>query len=228
MPFADLELAKTIFEKAVKKYGTKMNHRQVDSLIKRSEFRDQVERSTRKRLKSMVYNYERNGYDAAKAIKLEVVKVECSQLARNHYNNTLLCKVVCAFIRMLIERGRLDPGASFKSFGSGVNTTLNRMIEGAISASHHSQLEEFVQIERSLETEDCETLNSEPNLVSDSKPPLNRNNASLSRLQKKAQADLKKLSMDSNQQNCGFRSPSVQDLQGEFQAFCEGNAHIDS
>ena len=171
-----------------------MNHRQVDSLIKRSELKDQVDRSTRKRLKSLIYNYERNGFNAAKAIKLEVVKVECGQLARNHHRNILLSKAMCSLIHMIIERGRQDPVSSFKSFASGENTTLNRMLEGVITTSQHSQLEEFVQIERSLETEESETLISEPSLVSGKKPP-SRDGAKEvpNRLHQKAQADSKKM-----------------------------------
>lgn len=69
-----MDLATKIFKKAAKKYGARLSHRQVDSVIRKSEFSAQVDRVTRKYLKSILLTYERNGNDAIKAVKLEVVK----------------------------------------------------------------------------------------------------------------------------------------------------------
>lgn len=75
---AEFEVAKTIFEKAVKKYGTKMHYKQVDALIRRSDLRDRVDKNARKRLKALIYNYECNGFDAQRAVQLEHVRLQCS------------------------------------------------------------------------------------------------------------------------------------------------------
>lgn len=69
-----LELATVIFEKAAKRYGAKLTHNKVDSVIRRSEFAGHVDKGTRKYLKSIIINFERNGGDAIQAIKLEMVK----------------------------------------------------------------------------------------------------------------------------------------------------------
>lgn len=69
-----LELAIIIFEKAAKKYGAKLIHNKVDSVIRRSQFANQVDKVTRKYLKSLIISFERNGNDAAQAIQLEQVK----------------------------------------------------------------------------------------------------------------------------------------------------------
>ena len=58
-----LELAIIIFEKAAKKYGVKLTHNKVDSVIRRSEFATHVDKLARKYLKSIILNFERNGGD---------------------------------------------------------------------------------------------------------------------------------------------------------------------
>ena len=56
-----------------------------------------------------------------------------------------------------------------------MNTTLNRMLEGVISESKQSQLDEFIEIEKTLETTLSEALTSEPCIGSDRKPPIVHN-----------------------------------------------------
>ena len=56
-----------------------------------------------------------------------------------------------------------------------MNTTLNRMLEGVISESKQSQLDEFIEIEKTLETTLSEALTSEPCIGSDRKPPIVQN-----------------------------------------------------
>lgn len=58
------------------------------------------------------------------------------------------------------------------SCASALNTTLGRMLEGLVSQSKQSQLDEFIEIEKTLETEISETLTSEPEMCSNMKPPL--------------------------------------------------------
>ena len=62
--FLGFDLARRIFEKAATKYGSKLSHRQVDSIIRKSEFGNQVDKLTRKFLKALLINFERNGGDA--------------------------------------------------------------------------------------------------------------------------------------------------------------------
>ena len=97
-----LELASFIFEKAAKKYGAKLTHNKVDSVIRRSEFANQTDKVTRKYLKSLIINFERNGNDAIQAIKLEMVKQKCSELARDHYRRSLLQKGLFMLIHTVI------------------------------------------------------------------------------------------------------------------------------
>ena len=46
------------------------------------------------------------------------------------------------------------------------------MLEGVISESKESQLNEFIEIEKTLETTLSEALTSEPCIGSDKKPPM--------------------------------------------------------
>ena len=69
-----LELATLIFEKAAKKYGAKLTRNKVDSVIRRSQYAEQVDKVTRKYLKSLIISFERNGNDSMQAIKLALVK----------------------------------------------------------------------------------------------------------------------------------------------------------
>ena len=58
----------------MKKYGQKVSQKQVDSIIRRSEYANQVEKVTRKLLRSLIVNYENNGHDAERAVQLEFIK----------------------------------------------------------------------------------------------------------------------------------------------------------
>ena len=71
-------------------------------MIKRSEHSTQVDKEGRKYLKSILVNFERNGGDAVKAVKLELVKFECTQLAREHFSRSLLVKGLCSLIKAVI------------------------------------------------------------------------------------------------------------------------------
>lgn len=73
-----LDIACRIFKWAAQKYGSKLNHKQTDSVIRRSEYAGNTDKETRKFLKSILLNFERNGADPERAIKLEIVKHECS------------------------------------------------------------------------------------------------------------------------------------------------------
>ena len=79
-------------------------------------------------------------------------------------------------IHTVIERRGKDPQAYIKTTASNIprsmtNTTLNRMLEGVIASSKSSQLEEFIEIEKTLETTLSEALTSEPCIDSARKPP---------------------------------------------------------
>ena len=69
-----MDLATKIFKKAAKKYGARLTHRQVDSVIRKSEFATLVDKMTRKYLKSMLLSFERNGNDSLKAIQIEIAR----------------------------------------------------------------------------------------------------------------------------------------------------------
>ena len=139
-------------------------------MIRKSELAGQVDRFTRKMLKSMLRNFERTGYDTEKTVQLEVVKVELSRLAGEHYHRTLMCKAMFSLMKTMIDCRDKDPAVYYKSTNSEANTTLHRLLEGVISSSKESQLNEFIQIEQTLETELSETLTSEPALLSSQKP----------------------------------------------------------
>ena len=143
--FLGLDLAQNIFRKAVKKYGLNIQQKQVDSIIKRSEYGSQVDKDARKLIKSLILNFIHNGGDAEKAIQLEFVKQECNKLAREHYRRQLMSKVLFALIRLMINGRGHDPQHYYcRSTSSALNTTLNRMLEGVITESKQSQLDEFL------------------------------------------------------------------------------------
>ena len=54
------------------------------------------------------------------------------------------------------------------------------MLEGVISESKRSQLDEFIELERTLETNLSEALTSEPCIGSDKKPPMAQNRPPIS------------------------------------------------
>ena len=226
-----LELAIIIFEKAAKKYGAKLIHNKVDSVIRRSQFANQVDKVTRKYLKSLIISFERNDNDAAQAIQLEKVKQKCSELARDHYRRSLLQKGLFMLIHTVIERRGKDPQAYVKSTTSNIpqsmtNTTLNRMLEGVIASSKTSQLEEFIEIEKTLETTLSEALTSEPCIDSARIPPkpklLKQEQRQSNPHQLNSNFHLKSLTYDDGSKlNSGVQSPSVTELEGDFQAFNE-------
>ena len=155
-----------IFQKAVQKFGSKLSHRQLDFVIRKSEFGPQVDRWSRARLKSMLYNYERTNFDAKKAIQLEIVKMELCRLASDHYRQTIMAKAMFSLMKRVIDERNKHPASYLCSTSSEVNTTLQRLLEGVLLESKESQLNEFIQIERTIETEMSETLNSEPTVLS--------------------------------------------------------------
>ena len=65
-------------------------------------------------LKSMLRNFERTGYDAEKTVQLEVVKVELSRLAGEHYQRTLLCKAMFSLMKTMIDCRNKDPAVYYK------------------------------------------------------------------------------------------------------------------
>ena len=78
----------------------------------------------------------------------------------------------------MIEDAKRDPNQYYNRQARSVTsnaTTLNRMLEGVITLSRQDQLDEFIELERTLETEISDALMSEPGIASDSKPPLTTN-----------------------------------------------------
>lgn len=98
-------------------------------------------------IKQMLFNFERTGYDATKTVQLELVKIELSRLAREHHMRTLLTKGIFSLMRETIERRQKDPSIYLNrtndEFGE-CNTTLHRLLEGVISSSKVSELQEFI------------------------------------------------------------------------------------
>jgi len=127
----------------------------------------------------MLLNFERTDYDVEKAVKLEMVKIELFRLSSEHYKRTLLSKGLFALTKIMILARHKGPDRHAKSTLSEGNSTLHRLLDGVIAESRQSELEEFVQIEKSLETEISETLTSEPDLCSNKKPPLDKRRVSL-------------------------------------------------
>ena len=73
--------------------------------------------------------------------EFEMVKQKCSDLARDHHKRALLSKGFCALINLMIQNGKRQ---QFGSQNSMMSTTLNRMLEGVITESKQSQLDEFI------------------------------------------------------------------------------------
>ena len=116
-----------------------------------------------------------------------------------------------------------DSVAYFNSVSSRNNTTLNRLLEGVFTDSREAQLDEFIQIERTLETEESETLTSEPTLTSNKKGQGSNKPPTVPTLNSDKQSAALNLNLKPNSSakdlTPGIQSPSVQDLQGEFNAF---------
>lgn len=91
----------------------------------------------------MLYNYERTGYDATKTVKLELVKIELSRLAREHYRRTMLTKGIFSLIKETIERRQKHPTIYMNRSNCELNTTLQRLLEGVLASSKISELQEF-------------------------------------------------------------------------------------
>ena len=92
-----------------------MTHRQVDSIIKRSDRAAEVDKMTRKVLKSLLLLFEKNGGDAAKAIQKETIRQQCNLVALEHYRRSLISKGFSGFIKSMIDDGKMDAQKYYKS-----------------------------------------------------------------------------------------------------------------
>ena len=146
----DFNQAIEIFDNITTSYTkqSQLSYKNLDATL--WEFKiNYVSKGARSCLKSLLFNFERNGGNRDKAISVEMIKQKCQHIAEVHRKKSLLSKGICALVRNCIINNRsANSNIMMNSFTSG--TTLNRMLRGVFAESQDSLLDEFIQIERSL------------------------------------------------------------------------------